>query len=171
MRGTISRSGSPMYKSHVESKIVKGNADYPWLYDTYKVMANSTAAPLSPAVKLVLPASAQAHYAQPVVCVRAPCYQPVVRHSAADHQTYKGWGFITANYCPPGMACAAIYHSSTTAWRWTGSSWSKTSIADRTQVYIHPYASGWSWVWTSRTGWLAVQSGSAGFNAYAGARV
>jgi hypothetical protein len=47
-RGTISRSGSPMYKGHVESKIVKGNPDYPWLYDTYKVMANSTAAPLSP---------------------------------------------------------------------------------------------------------------------------
>ncbi len=46
--GTVSRSGSPMYKTHIESKIVKGNADYPWLYDTYKMMDVSTAAPLSP---------------------------------------------------------------------------------------------------------------------------
>jgi ABC-type glycerol-3-phosphate transport system substrate-binding protein len=47
-RGTVSRSGSPMYKGHIESKIVKGNADYPWLYDSYKMMAASTPAPLSP---------------------------------------------------------------------------------------------------------------------------
>lgn len=47
-RGTVSRSGSPMFKTHIESKTVKGNPDYPWLYDSYKMMAASTAAPLSP---------------------------------------------------------------------------------------------------------------------------
>jgi ABC-type glycerol-3-phosphate transport system substrate-binding protein len=47
-RGTVARSGSPMYKSHIESKIVNGNADYPWLHKTYEMMPNSTAAPLSP---------------------------------------------------------------------------------------------------------------------------
>lgn len=47
-RGMISRSGSPMYKSHIESPIVKGNAEYPWLYGTYKMMEQSFTAPLSP---------------------------------------------------------------------------------------------------------------------------
>jgi hypothetical protein len=47
-RGTISRSGSPMFKSHVEGKIVKDNPDVPWLYNTYQMVAGSTAAPLSP---------------------------------------------------------------------------------------------------------------------------
>jgi ABC-type glycerol-3-phosphate transport system substrate-binding protein len=46
--GTITRSGSPMYKSHIESPLIKGNSTYPWLYGTYKMMEQSTAAPLSP---------------------------------------------------------------------------------------------------------------------------
>jgi maltose-binding protein MalE len=46
--GELSRSGSPIYTTYVESKLVKGAADNPWLYDTYKMAANSTAAPLSP---------------------------------------------------------------------------------------------------------------------------
>jgi maltose-binding protein MalE len=46
--GTISRSGSPMYKAHVESSLIKGNNNYPWLYNTYKMVDQSTAAPLSP---------------------------------------------------------------------------------------------------------------------------
>lgn len=46
--GTITRSGSPMYKAHIESPLIKGNATYPWLYNTYKMMDQSTPAPLSP---------------------------------------------------------------------------------------------------------------------------
>jgi hypothetical protein len=46
--GTITRSGSPMYKHHIESQLIKGNSQYPWLYGTYKMMEQSTAAPLSP---------------------------------------------------------------------------------------------------------------------------
>jgi maltose-binding protein MalE len=46
--GELSRSGSPVYKTYVESKLVKGSTDNPWLYDTYQMAANSVAAPLSP---------------------------------------------------------------------------------------------------------------------------
>ena len=46
--GEISRSGSPIYKTYVESKLIKENKDVPWLYDTYKIAENSVAAPLSP---------------------------------------------------------------------------------------------------------------------------
>jgi hypothetical protein len=46
--GELSRSGSPIYKNYVESKLVKGSTDVPWLYGTYKMAENSVAAPLSP---------------------------------------------------------------------------------------------------------------------------
>jgi maltose-binding protein MalE len=46
--GELSRSGSPIYKTYVESKLVKNSTDNPWLYGTYQMAANSTAAPLSP---------------------------------------------------------------------------------------------------------------------------
>jgi maltose-binding protein MalE len=46
--GEISRSGSPIYTTYVESPLIKGATDNPWLYNTYKMAANSTAAPLSP---------------------------------------------------------------------------------------------------------------------------
>ena len=31
-------------------------------------------------------------------------------------------------------------------------------MGEGTRLYHHPYATGWSWVWTSATGWLAVRS-------------
>jgi hypothetical protein len=46
--GELARSGSPIFKTYVESKLVKGSATLPWLYDTYKMAENSVAAPLSP---------------------------------------------------------------------------------------------------------------------------
>ncbi len=46
--GELARSGSPIYKTYVESKLVKGSADYPWLYNVYKMAENSQTAPLSP---------------------------------------------------------------------------------------------------------------------------
>jgi hypothetical protein len=46
--GELVRSGTPVYKTYSESKLVKGSATAPWLYDTYKMAANSVAAPLSP---------------------------------------------------------------------------------------------------------------------------
>jgi hypothetical protein len=64
------------------------------------------------------------------------------------------------------VACPAIYPTpawcsqgrSITAWRWSGSSWSQSSLAGGTQVYAYPYSAPWHWVWTQRTGWLAVKS-------------
>jgi maltose-binding protein MalE len=46
-KGMISRSGSPMYRRHVEGAVVKENTEMPWLYSTYKMMEGSTVAPLS----------------------------------------------------------------------------------------------------------------------------
>jgi hypothetical protein len=60
--------------------------------------------------------------------------------------------------------CTTDYPSSycgtspATAWRWSGRSWSQVSISAGTQVYAYPYTGAWHWIWTQRTGWLAIQT-------------
>ena len=59
--------------------------------------------------------------------------------------------------------CSASYparcsQSPISAWRWTGYSWTSSSLAGGTQVYAYPYSGEWHWVWTQRTGWLAVKT-------------
>ncbi len=89
-------------------------------------------------------------------CNGNPYVRPVPHHPVAG---WSGWG--TVNYpdqnCPnDGRVGCGTYTPSFPAWRWTGS-WSGTSVWGGTQVYIYPYAVGWSWIWTQRTGWLAMQ--------------
>ena len=65
-------------------------------------------------------------------------------------------------------ACPAIYPapaycsqpSPVVAWRWNGVAWNQTSIAGGTDVYVYPYSSPWHWIWTQRTGWLAITNSS-----------
>jgi hypothetical protein len=105
------------------------------------------------ALALAMPMTASAQY---VPCgIRYdpthPCgYLPDAHHPYAG---WSGWGYVDANTCTG--VCTAIYRTSVPAWRWNGR-WSATSLANNTQVYIYPYATGWSWVWTQSTGWLAV---------------
>jgi beta-glucanase (GH16 family) len=67
--------------------------------------------------------------------------------SASVAATYKGTGAVTI-----------ASGGNVPAWTWndTSRTWSSTPIASATTVYIWPFASGWSWVWTSSTGWRAV---------------
>ena len=75
--------------------------------------------------------------------------------------TYKGWAHVDVGlYCGgmnPGQDYIDSLRAPRPAWRWTGSAWTRASLATSTQVYVWPYATGWSWVWTQRTGWLAMQ--------------
>jgi hypothetical protein len=62
---------------------------------------------------------------------------------------YKGWGNVRdGSYCVPPTMYAA--------WTWTGS-WSKGYVNQGTRVYIWPFATDWSWVWTAQTGWRAMR--------------
>ena len=78
--------------------------------------------------------------------------------------SHTGWVYVKEG---PQLRCAALaYYGSTrcyspsyqTAWRWSGSAWSQTSIAGGTQVYAYPYSGSWHWIWTQRTGWLAIET-------------
>ena len=56
VKGQINRSGAPFHKTWIESPIVKENKDHPYLYPGYKMIENSTPAPVSP-LHLVLDAA------------------------------------------------------------------------------------------------------------------
>jgi hypothetical protein len=72
-----------------------------------------------------------------------------VPRSVANDPSFKGWGYVRT--CP--AACRME-----DAWAWNGSGWRYSAVADGTQVYIYPFASGWSWIWTSGNGWRAMHS-------------
>ena len=95
----------------------------------------------------------------------------------SDYATYTGWARIGA-YIPAGpdpdvarcqvappltcgfrLAPARLDFAprAVTFWRWTGSAWGKATLTNGEWVYVYPYAVGWSWVWTQRTGWVAAQ--------------
>lgn len=72
-----------------------------------------------------------------------------------------GWVYVrdVPTACPAIFPVPASCYRprSIVAWQWTGRSWARSSLAAGTRVYAYPYSGSWHWVWTQRTGWLAVQ--------------
>ena len=96
------------------------------------------------------------------VSVSAPQDAEAFVNPATVFPSTKGWVLTKSE----PRICPAIYPapaycskpSPVTAYRWSGSSWSRTSLAGGIWVYAWPYADGWHWAWTQRTGWLAVRT-------------
>lgn len=100
---------------------------------------------------------------------------------ASDFPTYSGWGRVVQKYSTtpdvcgfsllpfdideprPAYACIAMVPQPVEAWRWTGSTWVRSGLEIGTQAYFAPYASGWRWAWTQRTGWLAIAESHAAY--------
>lgn len=110
-----------------------------------------TATATAPATASATTYSCPATYPRP-----AFCDGPVQTQVAGP--SHIGWVYLNLNYCPSGMACAAVYRATMPAWSWTGSAWRGSSVAQG-WVYVYPYTGGWRWVWTQRSGWVAVNSG------------
>lgn len=72
----------------------------------------------------------------------------------------------------PVISCMALtpecMNAGHTAYRWTGYSWQRTRIAGGIDVYVYPYSSPWHWIWTQRTGWLAIPNSAleTGYRCY-----
>ncbi|MCW2924644.1 MAG: hypothetical protein JWM98_2048 [Thermoleophilia bacterium] len=51
-----------------------------------------------------------------------------------------------------------------TGWSWTNGAWKSVTLAGGTTGYLYPYAGApaWRWVYTPRTGWVAVQASDVG---------
>lgn len=75
---------------------------------------------------------------------------------ATDRPAFKGWAQIDARACPYGAQTAD--YKTVPAWHWSNGGWSRMNIGENTRVYVYPFGSGWSWVWTKAMGWMAVQS-------------
>lgn len=85
------------------------------------------------------------------------CMPSPVSYRTAGLQ-HVGWTYLNLNYCPPNAMCALMYRQSMNAWRWSGSSWSQTSLSGG-WVYVYPYSGEWRWAWTQDSGWVAVSGG------------
>lgn len=74
--------------------------------------------------------------------------------------SFEGWAQVwgTTTMCPISINLGPCQYAGRDAYRWTGYSWARTTLAHNTMVYAYPYGSGWHWVWTERTGWLAVRT-------------
>ena len=68
--------------------------------------------------------------------------------SVASLSYYKGWANVRTDLCGDLMVAA---------WAWNGSSWSKKWHPGGTRVYVWPFSTGWSWVWTQAAGWRAMR--------------
>lgn len=79
------------------------------------------------------------------------CYPEQPRLAGLRHT---GWTWLSLDNCS-SVACTNVYRTSAPAWRWTGTSWVRSSLAPG-WVYVAPYTGQWRWAWTKRTGWVAV---------------
>ena len=95
------------------------------------------------------PATAGTAQAAPTIPTSGYYFHEV---SAAENARFIGWGHIRhEQHLVPNPP------TSIQAWRWSGAALQSTRVAFG-DVYVYPYATGWSWVWRSSTGWLAVPS-------------
>lgn len=93
------------------------------------------------------------------VSFTAPQQAHAITSSRIVPSSLVGWVSVRENrICSadfPASICGSTSHM---AWRWSGSAWSAVSIAGGTHVFAYPYAGTWHWIWTQRTGWLAIQT-------------
>jgi hypothetical protein len=121
-------------------------------------------------VSLFAAPSASADVLYPERCVRKDnaAYDCNVRLSTLDY--YKGWGHTSGGiYCGgahPSDDLIFVIEAPRVAWRWTSSGWRNATIPPNTQIYIWPFATGWSWVWRSGYGWYAMRDSDLVINPY-----
>lgn len=68
---------------------------------------------------------------------------------------YTGWGRVAGSHAWCQGGCQA------SAYQWSARNrmWYRTTRTRADDVYIYPYANGWSWTWTNEAGWLAMRNG------------
>ncbi len=96
------------------------------------------------------------------VSFSAPQEAHAIRSPNLVLPSHVGWVYVKNE----PRICPAIYPapaycsqpSTVTAYRWTGTLWQSLSLVGGTSVYVYPYSAPWHWVWTQRTGWLAIHN-------------
>ncbi len=91
------------------------------------------------------------------VSFSAPDEAHAIRDPNIVLQSHVGWVETKPLMTCMAMGCGTPAHQ---AWRWSGSAWQATTIGSGVDVYVYPYSAPWHWIWTQRTGWLAIQNSS-----------
>jgi hypothetical protein len=87
------------------------------------------------------------------VPLSAPLQEPIPAHDG-----YQGWGQVRSAF-GNGDVGRLRAPAPVAAWQWYDNyGWYQRGRSPGTQVYIWPYAAGWSWTWTERTGWYAMRT-------------
>lgn len=115
------------------------------------------------ALALLTPAAtAHANHAPDHICLTVypdQCYWTARDIRVHERPSYTGYGYVNTlpTWCQQGV-CDGWYQApaSAPAWIWSNK-WVSGPRANKTRVWIVPFASGWSWTWTSSTGWRAMQ--------------
>jgi hypothetical protein len=89
------------------------------------------------------------------VSVSAPDEARAFRDPTIMTSNHVGWVETRPLYGCLALHCPVPTHQ---AWRWNGSTWSSVRLSGGLQVYVYPYSAPWHWVWTQKTGWLAIQN-------------
>ena len=72
--------------------------------------------------------------------------------------SHVGWVYTASDAPCVGLFAACPVSRYHRAWRWSGSSWQQANIDKGVRVYVYPYSGTWHWIWTQRTGWLAIEN-------------
>lgn len=76
----------------------------------------------------------------------------------SHYRTYTGWATVSGHRCIrtmiyPPQPC----HIEAWTWRSAAHTWAYTPRREGVRVWVAPYATHWSWTWTSTTGWRAMK--------------
>ncbi len=89
----------------------------------------------------------------------APCTMPELPlvKAPVSAQFDSDWAQVFGRAdCPVGAMCIMAGEPRVTAWRWTGTQWSRSFLYRDEWVWVRTFSGSWSWAWTRRTGYLAI---------------
>ena len=89
------------------------------------------------------------------VAFAAPQEAHAFRDPSVVLPSHEGWVNVRAR--TNSDICGIVGPCGVSAWRWSGYQWTQTRVLWGSQVYAYPYTGDWHWIWTSRTGWLAIK--------------
>jgi hypothetical protein len=115
-----------------------------------------------------LPTTAEAAFVDPECPAGIPYDTSCPGGVAPVPLAYTGWAYMDLNYCGGCWKRPAFQHA-TSAWSWTGTRWTTTSIRHG-WVYLYPYTGSWRWAWTQSSGWVAIEGGRFSLTAAPGPR-
>ena len=130
-----------------------------WMSRSRKLILGGAWIGLCLALPLAAPSSSMGFEVMGVVGGIAPYPAPEPsKVYVSDYSTYTGWATVDYHLEPGEAICLSLScGTQVSAYRWTGREWQTLQRRTGTRVWVAPFATVWSWTWSSSTGWLAMR--------------